>query len=226
MQIYKIGRQQVRYLPLFLKPMSVTYGLIMLMVVSKLMMINQVPATFANVYVTWFDAYLLGLVYLPVTALISITQLSYRQVDYLISGCRKTLYQQWVIQSTLVQTALWLPWAVTTLVMSWHIGIMINFQAALVLIFSTFEVLGNQMVLVIVALVAFQLTKSKLIGATVVLGANMIFFSLYLNKLSMPFWQFTASQAPINKFASWGILMLILYVLMQLLLILIKQRDY
>ncbi len=226
MLTHKIIRQQFRYAPLYYKPIVLVYIFTVLMILVKVGMIRQGTVTFLDVYFRWFDAYLLGLVFLPMSAIISLMTLGFRSYDYLLGGSRKVLYQQILVQSLLVQTAIWLPWSMITLISSYTFDIVSNYQAWIVIILSTVEVFFNQVFLLVMGLVGYVITKSKTVGLMIIVGLNMLLFSLYLTKHVTPFWKFTLSQSPLTKFTNVLILGLILWVLLSILLAIIKNRDY
>ena len=137
MSVARLVKQQLRYAPRYYLPVMLVYAFTMLMILVKVIAIGQSDKTFLDVYFRWFDAYLLGVIFLPMSAMITLMTVVFRPYDYLRSGSRKLLYWQLLIQALVVQIIIWIPWAVSTLVSSYAFGVISNYQVGIMIVLST-----------------------------------------------------------------------------------------
>lgn len=226
MSVARLVKQQLRYTPRYYVPVTLVYVFMMLMILVKVVAIRQSDGTFLDVYFRWFDAYLLGVIFLPMSAMITLMTVVFRPYDYLRSGSRKLLYWQLLIQALLVQLIIWLPWAVSTLISSYAFGVVSNYQVGIMIVLSTVQVFFNQLFLVLMGLIGYLTLRRKVAGLIVIVSLNLCFFSLHLSKVVTPLWKFTRSQSPLDKLVNVVILVLISYVVSAVLLAIIKNRDY
>lgn len=226
MSVAKLVKQQLRYAPLYYVPITLAYLFLILMGVVKVAMIRQSSMTFLDVYFRWFDAYLLGVIFLPMSAMITLMTIVFRPYDYLLAGSRKLLYRQMLIQALLVHASIWLPWLLMTLFGSYAFGVITNYQAGMVIVLSTLEVFCNQFFLLLMGLIGYLTTRRKVVGLMAIIGVNLLLFSLHLNKIVTPFWKFTLSQSPSDKLVNVVVLVSLLYLFSVVLLTIIKKRDY
>lgn len=226
MSVARLVKQQLRYAPRYYVPVMLVYVFMMLMILVKVVAIRQSDGTFLDVYFRWFDAYLLGVIFLPMSAMITLMTVVFRPYDYLRSGSRKLLYWQLLIQALLVQLIIWLPWAVSTLISSYAFGVISNYQVGIMFVLSTVQVFFNQLFLVLMGLIGYLTLRRKVAGLIVIISLNLCFFSLHLSKVVTPLWKFTRSQSPLDKLVNVVILVLISYVVSAVLLAIIKNRDY
>ena len=226
MSVARLVKQQLRYAPRYYLPVMLVYAFMMLMILVKVVAIGQSDGTFLDVYFRWFDAYLLGVIFLPMSAMITLMTVVFRPYDYLRSGSRKLLYWQLLIQALVVQIIIWIPWAVSTLVSSYAFGVISNYQAGIMIVLSTVEVFCNQLFLVLMGLIGYLTLRRKVAGLIVIVSLNLFLFSLHLNKIVTPLWKFTRSQSPLDKLVNIVVLVLVLWVISEALLAIIKNRDY
>lgn len=231
--IYNVFKQQVHYIPLYFKALGIASTVILLIVASKFITIMSEPAVFTGdammfttVYTQMFGKFAIGLIYLLVTSLIAISHITYRSTDYLTVGTRQTLFYQILVQSLLIQFLLWAPWATLTVASFASLRTITDFQTLVIVLLGLVQVYFAQLLLVLIALIGFMLTRKRIIGIFVAVSLNLLFFSLHQVGVSLPFWKFMDFEPPLVKLINCLSLLPMLGVISAILNAIVKGRDY
>ncbi|WP_251898727.1 hypothetical protein [Lactiplantibacillus paraplantarum] len=224
--IYSIYKQQFFKLRLYRKSLLISQVMVLMMILTSIAGVIGNTLNFLTVYVLTFDRYTLGLFYFPISILIISTNLNYRTVDYFLIGTRKVLYYQVIAQVVFVQLMIWTPWLVLTMLIYGFGGMIVSPAALVVVLLSAIEVYFNQVLLSIVCMIGYFVTQNRIAGMVAAVSINLTFFLLFMNKMIVPFWRFAIPSAPIDKFLNCLVLISTLYLVMGILGVIIKNKDY